>query len=59
MVNKKNVPGRPTMVRLPRPLHDRLKKVSAERSIQAGVNVSVSALIVEAVRSKYAPMDQN
>lgn len=37
------------MIRLPKPLHDRLVKISADRSIKAGKRVGVSLLIVEAV----------
>lgn len=55
MRKPKLIPRKSTMVRLPKPLHDRLVKLSADRSIRSGKSVSVSSLIVEAVEQVLTP----
>jgi len=49
MSKHKLIQKKSTMIRLPKPLHDRLVKISADRSIKSGKRVGVSSLIVEAI----------
>lgn len=56
MSKRKVIPTKSTMIRLPKPLHDRLVKLSADRSIRAGKRVGVSALIIEAVQESLTPV---
>jgi hypothetical protein len=54
MSKGKVVPRKLTTIRLPKSMHDRLLKISADRSIKAGKSVSVGTLIVEAVEKILA-----
>jgi hypothetical protein len=55
MSKRKVIPTKSTMIRLPKPLHDRLVKLSADRSIKVGKRVGVSSLIIEAVQQALTP----
>jgi hypothetical protein len=54
MGKAKRIIRKSTVIRLPKPMHDRLLKISADRSIKAGKSVSVNTLICEAVEKSLA-----
>lgn len=45
---------RSTLIRMPKPVYDRLLRLRADRSIREGRPVSMNALIVEAVEQSFA-----
>lgn len=54
-MGKQKVPTadkRCVLLRMPRILHDRLIRVSADRSIKEGRSISINRLIVEAVEKQ-------
>ncbi|HRU09749.1 MAG TPA: hypothetical protein P5144_10275 [Thermoanaerobaculia bacterium] len=53
-MGKAKVVKKSTVVRIPKPLHDRLLRISMDRTIRTGKSVSVNTLILEAVERSLA-----
>ena len=54
MSKPKVVPKKSMVIRIPKPMYERLLRISADRSIRAGKRVSVGALLVESVERDLA-----